>query len=381
MPIRQWALKTDALTREETMPNFSGSVEIQDAAGNPTIVLDGESGDVAAGGSGQAGTLVVRDGGGIAKVSVDGQTGTIKVVATDGDPLVTIDGQEGDIVVHRKVGGAGREALRLDASDAALSIGGEGLAGDLTVRDAGGRDVLRFGAVDGYLQVGIDGNGGDIIVRDGAGRQVFHLDSQNAALYVGAEGNEGDIIVRDGAGRQVFRFDSHYAALYVGATGNEGDLTIRDNQGRDTIHLDGQTGDITLANADCAEEFEVVGSVDPGTVVVIGDGLTLCPSTRAYDKRVAGVVSGAAGGRPGIVLGRSGGSLTSVPVALMGRVHCKADAQFGSIEIGDLLTSSPSPGHAMKASDPLRAFGAVIGKALGPLPAGRGQVPVLVALQ
>jgi hypothetical protein len=35
----------------------------------------------------------------------------------------------------------------------------------------------------------------------------------------------------------------------------------------------------------------------------------------------------------------------------------------------------------MKAADPARAFGAVIGKALAPLDGGRGLIPVLVALQ
>jgi hypothetical protein len=57
------------------------------------------------------------------------------------------------------------------------------------------------------------------------------------------------------------------------------------------------------------------------------------------------------------------------------------DTRFGSIDVGDLLTTSPNPGHAMKASDPLKAFGAVIGKALRPLNEGQGLIPILIALQ
>jgi hypothetical protein len=68
-------------------------------------------------------------------------------------------------------------------------------------------------------------------------------------------------------------------------------------------------------------------------------------------------------------------------VALVGKVYCKVDAQYGPIEVGDLLTTSPTLGHAMKASDPLKAFGAVIGKALRPLLAGQGLIPILIALQ
>jgi hypothetical protein len=39
------------------------------------------------------------------------------------------------------------------------------------------------------------------------------------------------------------------------------------------------------------------------------------------------------------------------------------------------------PGFAMKANDPSKAFGAVIGKALRPLREGQGMIPILVALQ
>jgi hypothetical protein len=49
--------------------------------------------------------------------------------------------------------------------------------------------------------------------------------------------------------------------------------------------------------------------------------------------------------------------------------------------VGDLLTTSPTPGYAMKADDPFKAFGAVIGKALRPLKEAQGLVPILIALQ
>ena len=65
----------------------------------------------------------------------------------------------------------------------------------------------------------------------------------------------------------------------------------------------------------------------------------------------------------------------------VGKVYCRVDAQYAPIEVGDLLTTSPTPGHAMKASDPLKAFGSVIGKALRPLQSGQAMIPVLVALQ
>jgi hypothetical protein len=143
------------------------------------------------------------------------------------------------------------------------------------------------------------------------------------------------------------------------------------------------SGDIRLTNADCAEEFDIAATegVDPGTVMVLGSEGALHPSERAYDKRVAGIVSGAGTYRPALVLDQQQNGENRLPIALMGKVFCKVDASLGAVEIGDLLTTSPTPGHAMKAADPLKAFGAVIGKALRPLEAGQGLIPVLVSLQ
>jgi hypothetical protein len=143
------------------------------------------------------------------------------------------------------------------------------------------------------------------------------------------------------------------------------------------------TKDIFLNNADCAEEFALshASSVEPGTVMVIDDEGALLTSAAAYDRRVAGIVSGAGTYKPAIVLDKQGRGEGRAPIALMGKVFCKVDASYGAIGVGDLLTTSATPGHAMRAADPLRAFGAVIGKALRPLADGTGLIPVLVALQ
>jgi hypothetical protein len=69
------------------------------------------------------------------------------------------------------------------------------------------------------------------------------------------------------------------------------------------------------------------------------------------------------------------------PVALVGTVFCHVDADYAAVSTGDLLTTSPTSGHAMKAVDRQVAFGAIIGKALRPLQVGRGLLPILVALQ
>ena len=61
--------------------------------------------------------------------------------------------------------------------------------------------------------------------------------------------------------------------------------------------------------------------------------------------------------------------------------HCKVDADIAPIQVGDLLTTSPTRGHAQKVLDPTKAVGAILGKALGSLDKGKGKIPVLVLLQ
>jgi hypothetical protein len=140
--------------------------------------------------------------------------------------------------------------------------------------------------------------------------------------------------------------------------------------------------------SDLSEQFDIRGLPDeraqPGMVVAIDaaseGGLVI--ARHGYDRSVAGVISGAGGIRPGMLMGQTGSAANGdQPVALSGRVYCWADAAFGAIAPGDLLTSSETPGHAMRVADHARAQGAVLGKAMSALPSGRGLVLVLVALQ
>lgn len=136
---------------------------------------------------------------------------------------------------------------------------------------------------------------------------------------------------------------------------------------------------------DLAERFEAPAGaeIEPGTLMVIDDEHPgkLKPSASAYDPKVAGVVSGAGGINPGLILQQSGVMEGDAVVALAGRVYVKAEATSAPIKPGDLLTSSAIPGTAMKASDRALGQGAVIGKAMTGLDSGQGLVLVLVSLQ
>jgi len=143
------------------------------------------------------------------------------------------------------------------------------------------------------------------------------------------------------------------------------------------------SGDIILNNADFAEDFDICQTevCDPGTVMVFDEEGILMPSKKAYDTCVAGVLSGAGTYKPGIILDKQADKPSRQAVGLVGKVYCKVDAGYGPIKVGDLLTTSDTPGHAMKAQNQGKAFGATIGKALKPLHEGVGMIPILIALQ
>lgn len=141
---------------------------------------------------------------------------------------------------------------------------------------------------------------------------------------------------------------------------------------------------LEITGADVAERFPVTDTVEPGMVVEIDpqNPGQLRLASGAYNRRVAGVVSGAGDLPVGAVLGNLPASKDGPPIALSGRVWVHCDATERAVEPGDLLTTADRPGHAMKVEDHARATGATIGKAMTSLEKGRtGLVLVLVNLQ
>ena len=138
----------------------------------------------------------------------------------------------------------------------------------------------------------------------------------------------------------------------------------------------------SCTGCDIAEAWEMSSDVETADVVIIDseNGGLLIRSARPYDTAVAGIVSG----EPALLVGQSN---EETPLALAGRVPCKVSAENGNIAPGDLLTTSSTPGHAMKAEpvtiDGVEIYrpGTILGKALEPLEEGAGVIMVLVTLQ
>jgi len=267
------------------------------------------------------------------------------------------------------------------------SSDGEGVHGESTsnsfVAGVAGTAANAGGIGPGVLGTS-NGSGPGVVglSKKDAGVIGFHGDPKLSETTVASDGGRAGVFgasengagvlgySRDPASPAVFAFGGLRAIALGRPLAGEFEGDVRVN------------GDILLTGADCAEQFDIAGEeqIEPGAVVVIGRDGALRKSHEAYDTKVAGVVSGAGAYRPGIVLDKQELSAGRLSVSLVGKVFCKVDGQYAPIAVGDLLTSSPTPGHAMKATDPRRAFGAIIGKALRPCGDSSGLIPILIAL-
>ncbi|MGI8435935.1 MAG: hypothetical protein ACR2NX_03390 [Chthoniobacterales bacterium] len=242
-------------------------------------------------------------------------------------------------------------------------------ASALTI-NTGGQVVMTGGTTGGSVTVGTPNAelGMTFFAQGLSNRADFRYDGTTIKLVAGS-----------GTG-----IPASTAGLAVNISGNVGIGTVSPVAKLD-VNGTTRTKVLTITGgADLAEPFQVDDDqIEKGSVVVIDENHpgSLKRSHTAYDKRVAGIVSGANGIHPGIALQQEGVIGSGQDVALTGRVYVLADATSGPIQAGDLLTSSATPGHAMRARDPRRSQGAVLGKAMTALPAGKGYVLVLVTLQ
>jgi hypothetical protein len=239
---------------------------------------------------------------------------------------------------------------------------------------ANGRGVYGD-SVSGQGVWGYSQSDSGVVGQSTKGRGVYGESGQGQGLWGHSQSDNGVVGVSE-TGVGLFGKGGRAAGHFEGNIEVTGDVEVTGN-------IEVITGDIRLTAADCAEDFTISAGmvIEPGLVMVLTEEGTLSASREAYDKRVVGVISGAGDYKPGIVLDRTQSEDNRQPIALLGKVFCKIDARYGPIEVGDLLTTSPTYGHAMKAADPSRAFGAVIGKALRSFKEGRGLIPILIALQ
>lgn len=415
-----------------------GFAQFYNTNGTITAQIDGDSD--------KAGYITVRGTNGSVRVGIDGagsnNGGQVSLFNSSGDlgaDLFGDIGGAGEIRLYST-----NETLRLLLDGRGTGSGGEIIAytadGGIGARiygDSGGAGYLSLYNTNGLTRVGLDGlgnsGGGQITVLANDGSTTLSLQGDNggagylavnngvsaARVVLDGEGNlsGGEIGVYGAngaktieiqgtsdaanAGGQIYFYQADgTASLQIDGevgSGGGGYMDIRNSNGTVTVKFEGQDssgkGRVTTqvleitGGSDLSEQFDInaaPGALQPGLLVSIDTQRPgeLVLSAQPYDRTVAGVVSGAGGVTPGMLMGQAGSKANGKhPVALTGRVYCWADASTGAIRPGDLLTTSATPGHAMRVTDYTRAQGAIIGKAMTSLSGGKGLVLVLVTLQ
>lgn len=247
--------------------------------------------------------------------------------------------------------------------------------------DRVGIGTKRPGAV--LHVMGEESAGSNATLKISSGNKTMHLDGNEIDTAVGTlylnKNYDGNVTLVTGGGN-----------VGIGTSNPGHKLDINGTTRTKVIEITG--------GSDLSEEFDISKphniknyikqkedfKIEPGMVTCIDpeNPGKLLVSSKAYDRTVAGIISGAGGVQPGMLMGQKGSEADGeYPVALTGRVYCKADATLGRIQPGDLLTTSDTPGYVMKVSDYERSHGATIGKAMSSLDKGKGLVLILVSLQ
>jgi hypothetical protein len=373
-----------------------------------------------------------------AKFEVQGDVGLhdtdVSIYASDGSQSVLINGDnagglylyntDGDLRAYTYASSYGYSYLYNSLGSLGMYLSGDSSDGGYAAFYAadGSTTVQIFGesSTAGLIQVNnntgsprvkIDGEGysssGEIILLDSAGVESTYLRASTAGGRLELN-NGGDLLIEETDGTSgisigggtggfmaLYQHDGGQGVYVDGDQGTDagGVIRVYNAAGSARITLDGDvSGDGRIycdeiqinGGSDLSEQFDIQTDVEPGAVVCIDpeNPGKLVVSSKTYDRTVAGIVSGAGGVKPGMMMGQEGTLADGDhPVALTGRVYCKVDASQGAVVPGDLITTSSLPGHGMKVSDHSQAQGAIIGKAMTPLADGQGLVLVLVSLQ
>ncbi len=350
----------------------------------------------------------------------------LTAVSPPDSELSTMAASNGGACPHSHFG----ERWKGGDSDAGLIVDNRAGTGD-GIRGYSGSGISNYGGVYGLNVAsgpgvygiskgggpgvtGIGTSGYGVLARSDNSHSVYVPSSGASGVYVATAGTHGvDVASAAGSGVKVYSAgengvhvnsagwsgvyvaSSGYDAIRVQTAGQDG-LRFFEGIGRDYIragsdaHLDFRVENDGTVRArgyatfpDFAELMAAeagASAYEPGDVMVISMSLDRAAalSSEPYSTLVLGVYSETPGfiGSPNPMEPQGD---DEVPVAVVGIVPCKVSAENGAIHRGDLLVTSSTPGHAMRADDP--PAGTILGKALASFDGGTGIIQVLVTLQ
>ena len=335
---------------------------------------------------------------GIFSTTTSSDANLVVVNKGEGDILKGFSGANGGELVFevKNTGNVRVNAAGAGLDDPGLRVGNRGANGIGILSAVNSADACLVLGNEGSGEIikGFSGpNGGDLVFQvknagnvrvDGTGAGlaepslwVGNRDPDGIGIFSTVSSSDANLVlVNEGGGGIMKGFGGPGGSDLVFSVNGSGYVYCQDELTCNSLEIRG--------GADLAEPFALTDpAIQPGAVVVIDEDHPgqLKLSTRAYDTAVAGIVSGAGGVKPGISMIQQGALAPGKNVALSGRVFALVDASAAPVRPGDLLTTSDTPGHAMKATDRTKAQGAILGKAMSRLETGRGLVLVLVSLQ
>lgn len=293
--------------------------------------------------------------------------------------------------------GSGRRALNENPSN--MTIGSGSI--DLFMDEDGGLLLVNNTDAENRALMGVSGtDGGLLILSKDAEISYLALEALDGGGHVELNDNTGDTMLTltaDITGGTLSINDTLETTLVSASTRENGGVVLINDIVGDTLvelGIDEDGGIVTVRNTinnvavilaadedgdgliqvggervhDYAEVFELATreGVVPGTIMSADTSLggATRPSGGAYDPKVLGVISGAGGLKSALAIGTREDGTSDLPIALMGQVYVRASSENGAIRPGDLLVASSAPGVAMRASDPARMSGAIVGKAM-----------------
>ena len=265
------------------------------------------------------------------------------------------------------------------------------------IDSAGAHGVNVDGPTSDGVNVESAGNHGVYV--QGATNDGFRVDSAGRHGFNSVAAGEDGVRVDHPSDNGVYVLSPGDDGVRVESAGQYGVYADTDDTygfyTPDSMYVGGKIDLVGAVDPIIGERFKVDprGQYEAGDLLVIDpDSPYLVLSTEPDDTKVIGVVG------PG--LDYSDGELMVIVFGWHGAkpaeddtentrsvAKIKADATYGPIKRGDLLTTSATPGHAMKAQPvslggiEIHRPGTIIGKALQSLDSGRGLIEVFVALQ
>lgn len=329
--------------------------------------------------------------------SVTAGDSSIQIAGTDKDPTVAVASNG---ITNAKVGDGTLSPVKI-----------AGTAATLGSNDFTGVQTITANTFPGpLLAIKQTGPGSGLTVSSAAGQgEAFHatctagprtdcfaVNAEGTSIGVDASGVKAvrartPISVDNESCDDCIGVDSFSASGTAGLFGtSSGNILIGLKGNTKTFRVDA-AGNVfatayNIGGADFAESVEPAGAKDDyhsGDVVVIDTTARrrVGFAREPYSTLVAGIYST----KPGVLATPYAMDdprlVKEIPLAIVGIVPCNVSAENGPIRAGDLLVTSATPGYAMKGTDRSRMLGAVLGKALEPLPAGKGMIQILVTLQ